>query len=161
VAAPPQELIAARISHVYDSRHAYVRASFSASQDVWDAPNVLTVVCENPDYEEPMTATARNDNAQSALSTVRRGMEIVQVELIDNIASQAELERYAARRISELSYASETVEIQTELEAGHGLGDVVGLAMRDREGIYQEAGWSMTLSAGQMMHHTLRRVIYD
>ena len=162
VLEPVPELTAANIRHTYDggSRASIVRRDRSWTTDAWEKPNVFVVICSNPDLEEPLTATAVNDNPQSPLSTLRRGMRVVQVSKIDNIASQAALEEYAARLCSQSALTGETVTIQTAITPGHGVGDVVGLNLGDLQGIFQETGWSVTLGAGQLMRHTLRRVLY-
>lgn len=162
VLEPVPELTAANIKHTYDSsnRASLLRWDNSRTTDAWDKANVFVVICSNPDLDEPLTATAVNDNAFSPLSTFRRGMRVVQVTKVDNIASQADLEDYAARLCSESTRTGETVTVQTAITPDHGVGDVVALNLNDLQGIYQETGWSVTLGTGQLMKHTLRRVLY-
>lgn len=66
--------------------------NFSDEEDIFDAPNVFICVCSNPDLEQPMAATAVNDNPQSRKSTFRRNMRIASLIKVDNIASQEELQ---------------------------------------------------------------------
>lgn len=74
VLQPRQEPSAERIAHTYtDGTPLSVLMPDSESElDIYDAPNVFICTVSNPDLEEPMTATAVNDNPMSALSTVRR-----------------------------------------------------------------------------------------
>ena len=161
VLQPRQEPSAERIAHTYtDGTPLSVLMPDSESElDIYDAPNVFICTVSNPDLEEPMTATAVNDNPTSALSTVRRRRRIPTVVQLDNIASQEELQRYAEHLAFESMLTSKTVTVTTLAEPGHGVGDVVAISRTELSGIYQETGWYLTLSGGQTMSHTLRQVV--
>lgn len=161
VLQPRQEPSAERIAHTYtDGTPLSVLMPDSESElDIYDAPNVFICTVSNPDLEEPMTATAVNDNPISALSTVRRRRRIPTIVQLDNIASQEELQRYAEHLAFESMLASKTVTVTTLAEPGHGVGDVVAISRPELSGIYQETGWYLTLSGGQTMSHTLRQVV--
>lgn len=116
--------------------------------DIYDAPNVFICTVSNPDLEEPMTATAVNDNPMSALSTVRRRRRIPTVVQLDNIASQEELQRYAEHLAFESMLTSKTVTVTTLAEPGHGVGDVVAVS---RDGAERD------LSGDRLVPDSLRR----
>ena len=128
---------------------------------VFNAPNVFLCVCSNPDKTDVMTATAENTNPQSALSIARRGRRIVQVTKLDNIASQEELQAYAERLRNESMITGETFRIQTALQPGHGVNDVVAFHHGEETAICIEKSWSMSLTAGGTMSHTLEKVVYN
>lgn len=159
-AQPTKEASGSNIKHRYSPKEAKVSREYSSTLDIYDTPNVFTVICSNPDFEEPMYATVENNSMNSPISIPRRGMRVVKVYQVNNIASQEALEEYAQILKYESMMASQTVTITTELEPGHGVGDTVALNLDEHQGIYVEEGWSMTLGAGQKMKHTLRRVIY-
>lgn len=157
---PKTEASPGSYDHVYTPSVARIVDTYSLTTDLFDKPNVFTVVCSNPDLEECLYSTMANENLSSPLSIGRRGMRVVKLYKVDNIASQEALDDYARSLRYESMLGSEEVTITTELEAGHGIGDTVALDHRGHQGIYVEEGWSMTLGAGQKMEHTLRRVIY-
>lgn len=130
------------------------------TQDLYNAPNVFTVICENADKSSILSATAINDNPVSPLSTVRRGRRIHSFTKVDNIADQAALEEYANLLRWESMGIGETVVATTALLPGFGLGDIVGLVYKNVNGVYLSAGWTMELVTGGSMTHTLKRVVY-
>ena len=150
----------AEIAHVYsDSGARILRPGYAATMDVFDAPNVFLAIVENPDYPEPMRASAENDAPTSPLSTISRGLRIPEVIRLDNIADQAALQAYVNRRRDESMQAAETVELGTVNEPGHGVGDVAAVSLGALAGLYREESWEMTLAAGETMTHTLRRTV--
>lgn len=161
VLRPRKSLDAAEIDHSYsaDDRLSLVRPTATSETDVFSQPNVFVVICSNPDLSAPMIATAVNDNPLSDLSTFRRGRRIAQVYKVDNIASQEDLQAYAQNLCNMSILQSEIVTVETAIHPGHGVNDIVALHHPLASGIYRETAWSMTLSPGQSMTHTLRRII--
>lgn len=133
--------------------------NFSDEEDIFDAPNVFICVCSNPDLEQPMVATAVNDNPQSRKSTFRRNMRIASLIKVDNIASQEELQAYADRMRNESLLSTRAITFYTLNDPGHGIGDVLALTHDDIGGIYLETGWQMQLSAGSLMTHSAKRTV--
>ncbi len=135
--------------------------SITNEVDVFDAPNVFICVCSNPDKDDVMIARAENTNPQSALSIARRGRRIVHMEKVDNIASQIELQAYADRMRNESMITGETFRIQTALQPGHGVNDVVAFHHADVTAVCLERSWSMSLGVGGTMQHSLKKVVYN
>ncbi len=133
--------------------------NFSDEEDIFNAPNVFICVCSNPDLEQPMVATAVNDNPQSRKSTFRRNMRIASLIKVDNIASQEELQAYADRMRNESLLSARAITFYTLNDPGHGIGDVLALTHDDIGGIYLETGWQMQLSAGSLMTHSAKRTV--
>lgn len=127
--------------------------------DIFDAPNVFIAVCSNPDLEEPMVATAVNDNPMSSLSVFRRGRRIVKTYKVDNIPDQKELQAYADMLATNGMIASEVATISTANLPDHGVFDTVAITHPDIEGIFQEVSWSLVLAPGQTMIHKIRRSV--
>lgn len=157
---PTVEASANNIKHTYSSRSAHISRGYTSSTDIFNIPNVFTVVCSNPDFDSPMHATVENTSMGSPTSIPNRGMRIVKTYLVNNIASQKALEEYAQTLKYNSMMASQTISIETDLEPNHGVGDIVALDIDEHQGIYIEEGWSMTLGPGKKMKHTLRRVMY-
>ena len=136
-------------------------AGIRKTTDVYQAPNVFVFICSNPDNDQPMTATAENTNPQSPLSTIRRGRRIVMVEMIDNIASQNDLQAYADNLLFESMTAGEVITIESDLLQNVGVNDVVAIKYDDLSGVCLERGWTMRLSPGGRMTHELQRVVLN
>lgn len=158
---PVQNPDAGNIKRFYDSDTSVslLSPACQSELDIYDKPNVYVVVCSNPDNDEPMTATAVNDNPLSSLSTLKRKRRIVQVLKVDNIADQKALQEYAQRLCNDSMLSSETVTIRTSPVSAPGLNDTVALYHPDITGIYQETAWSLTMQPGASMTHTLRRSV--
>ena len=151
------------IQHTLDGSdvRSLLLPQISREADIYQAPNVFVVSVGNPDKGTNMTATAVNDYVNSPLSVQRRGRRIVKFIKLNNIASQAELQKYADLQVRESMYVGETIEITTGLFPGYGVGDVVALSMGDVFAICVEQSWDMRLQVGGDMRHTLERVVYQ
>ena len=161
---PYQEPSAAAIDWRYGTTEIFLPAqhpgpNWSEESDIFDAPNVFVVTCNNPDMDAAMVATAVNDNPASKKSTFRRGMRITSVERVDNIASQEELQAYADKLRNESMLSARTITFYTLNEPGHGVGDVIALTHDDIGGIYLETGWNITMQAGSLMTHSAKRTV--
>lgn len=151
-----------KIDHAYSSSDVRLRpitADHTQSIDVFNTPNVFTRICSNPDLPEPLVATAVNDSPTSSVSTFRRGMRIVDVGKVDNIASQDELQALVNRLRNESMYATKEITFYTLNEGGHGVGDICSIDDPDIGGIWEETAWSIQLAAGAVMQHTARKVV--
>ena len=161
---PYQEPSAQNIDWAYGTTELFLPErhpgpDWSDEEDLFDAPNVFICVCSNPDLEQPMVATAVNDNPQSRKSTFRRNMRIASLVKVDNIASQEELQAYADRMRNESLLSARAITFYTINDPGHGIGDVLALTHDDIGGIYLETGWQMQLSAGSLMTHSAKRTV--
>lgn len=127
--------------------------------DIIDAPNVFVCFCSNADKSAPMRAVAENTNPQSPLSIARRGRRIVKLIKVNNIPSQEALQTYANRQVTDSLLAGEVLTVQTRLLPGFGVGDVTAIRYGDLMTICKETAWSMDLSVGGQMTHTLQRTV--
>ena len=155
-AAPSAE----NIAHHYGlhGRAAKLLATeYSVELDVWSKPNVFIAVLSNPELE-PETATAVNDFPQSRLSVLRRGMRIPQVVKVSNIAAD-ELQAFADRLRDEGMQTGEYVSVSSPAYPDHGVADIVALELPELHGIFRETAWSVSMRAGDMMTHTLERMV--
>lgn len=150
---------ASNIDHEYSQGLRLLSRQASRETDAFDAPNVFVAICSNPDFDAPMSATSVNDSPSSALSTVSRGRRIVSVTNVDNIPDQKSLQDYADRLKMDSMLSTETITVYTANVPGHSVRDTVALWHPELSGIYQEIGWSLVLSEGQRMLHTLRKEV--
>lgn len=151
----------ASIAHTYGvgSGARLVTPQISAQLDLFDRPNVIICILENPEYPEPLIASSVNDSPSSALSTVRRGIRIPQIVKVDNIADADELQAYADRLRNESMQTSEYLDVESGIQPGHNIADTVALIGLEREGIFRELSWSFPLSAGSKMNHRLEKAV--
>jgi hypothetical protein len=163
--SPHQEPSASRIAHRYSSKQSRAGARIMVEKqiesDAFDVPNVIIALCSNPELPQRLIARAENNSPTSKTSTVRRGIEIVHVENIENIASQAALQQLADRLRNDAMFATSTITFSSQAEPGHGAYDIVSIDADSLcSGIYEETSWSLSMSAGAPMQHTaVRRVI--
>lgn len=161
---------AANIQHVLDNTDpkTMIYPSIANEMDVYNAPNVFMCVCSNADKSGPMVAIAENTNPQSPLSVQRRGRRIAKVVNVSNIASQSELQKYADDLRNKSMITGETITVKTGLMPDFGVNDVTAIRyVRDNNGLNQdevfdiclEKAWSMSLTAGGQMTHTLEKVV--
>lgn len=138
----------------------FLSPNHSIESDIFNKPNVFICICSNPDLGAPLTATAVNDNPQSPLSVQRRGRRISELVKVNNIASQTELQSYARQLVFDSMTSSDTITVRTGLLPGFGVEDVVALLDDDATGICVEKSWTMELTSGGKMTHTLGKVGY-
>lgn len=160
---PVKQATAANIDHVLDDTkiESMLSDTISRDMDAYNAPNVFLCICSNADKAAPMVAKAENTNPESPLSISRRGRRITQVVQVDNIASQAALQVYANRLVTDSMMSGETIRIQTALLPGFGVGDVVALRYGGLLALAIERSWNMSLSTGGKMQHTLEKVMMN
>ena len=163
VLEPVSTPTATNIEHTLDDTNvkSLLLPQMTAQTDVYNAPNVFIVVCSNPDKSGPMVATAENTNPQSPLSIDRRGRSIVSFQNVNNIASQAELQEYANRLRNNSMIRGETIEVTTGLLPGFGVNDVTAIKYGELFAVCLERQWTMKLTAGGDMKHTLEKVVIN
>ena len=152
---------AVNISHILDDTkiESLLLPGIQSETDVLAAPNVFICICSNADKDEAMMAVAENTNPQSPLSIARRGRRITKVIRINNISSQEALQVYATRQVSDSMMAGEVITVKTCLLPGFGVGDVTAIRYGDLMAICREAEWTMELTVGGAMTHTLERTV--
>ena len=151
------------IEHILDenSIESLMIPGITSSTDFYSQPNVFLCICSNSDKAAGMAAMAENANPQSPLSIARRGRRIMKVVRLNNIASQAELQLYADRMVTDSLLKGEVLSVSTCLLPGYGVGDVIALRYGELSAICTESRWSMDLSPGGQMQHTLERAVMN
>lgn len=148
------------VSHIYRTdEQSIVFSQMSDEADYYKTPNVFIAVCSNPDLQQDYRSEYVNNNSKSILSTVRRGRRIVsEIYRPEMITSQKELDEYVRRKAFEASQVYRKIQIQTALVPTHGNGDVILLDCGELKGVHLETAWSMELTAGAQMSHTLQKL---
>lgn len=149
------------IQHTYtQGAYSIVSADASVTTDYFSKANVFRAVCDSPDLDEPLVATAENSDPNSPYSTATLGVRILQTEKVDGVPDLATLQERAENMLTKSLQTTETVTFETALCPVHGSWDTVGLVIDGVAGIYTETGWSMTLDASGVMQHTAERVVF-
>lgn len=159
-----QHVLSDRAPDLRNSREAKlirIYPGFSRETDIFQSPNVFVCVCSNADKSSDMIAKAVNDNPQSPLSVQRRGRRVVKVIHVNNIASQADLQTYAERMLSDSMMTGETMQVETTLLPGFGVDDVTALQYGTEMSICRETDWTMQLMPGGKMTHVLEKVVLN
>lgn len=128
--------------------------------DLFNVPNAWVLIASRPEAP-PLVARYVNDNPNSITSTIARGRIITDVREENDITVQATLNAKVIRVANEASQIYERIEFNTALMPFHQNSDVYdleinGLAVKDK---YSELSWSMELSPGSLMRHTVRRSV--
>ena len=142
-----------------DIRRLPFSPEMTGKTDIFNAPNVFVVVCSNGDFSKGYRAVAENDSPISSKSTFRRGIRIVQVVHVNQFSDMAALQGYANRLRDESMISNYQLNLEVPAEPGHGVGDIIGLDDPERGGIYEEASWSLTLGAGNMMRINAQKMV--
>jgi len=140
----------------YYSSDSMMLDDSSIRLELFDAPNVFKCVCANPDKSDILIATKTNNNPASPFSVVNRGMEILSVTEVDNIASQTELDDYAQILCNESMFSGKEMNLTTLIRSDCSCRDVVAINHPDYTGICIENEWSITLETGGTMTHVLQ-----
>lgn len=147
------------IDHTYRADgESIITADYSYSDDSFDKANVFKLYCQNPEFEEPLSATAVNDDDASPFSTISLGARVLYVESVDNVPDQATLQAKADEMMRKSKYRTEMVEFTTAIVPGHQTYDTLAIDNGEITGIYREVEWTMRLAAGEYMTHRAERV---
>lgn len=111
---PKQEMSALQPVWTYnDDNSSILHASVSLSHDLYGIPNVVEVLCTNPNTNEVYHVFARNDDPNSPTSTKARGREIIYRDTDPSIVGTADNEKrvqeYAELLLRDLSVVEKTI----------------------------------------------------
>lgn len=160
---PASSPSAQNIDHMLDDTkiESLLMPRISKQTNLYNKPNAFVCICSNADKEDGMVAIGENTNPQSPLSISRRGRKITQTVQVPNTPSQAALQLYADRMVTDSLTSGETITVTTALIPGFGVGDVTAIKYGDLMAICIERNWSMDLKVGGLMSHTLERVVLN
>lgn len=127
--------------------------------DQFNIPNVFVRVLSRP--ERYLKSIYVNNDADSPISTVNRGYNIVDFDTVDDIANQAALDQLTVRQATEMSQVFGEVELVTAIMPHHSFLDCLyiehkGLLIDD---VFVESQWEMRLDSQADMKHMCRKVV--
>ena len=144
-----------------DDEMSIVNPGSEEELDLFDLPNVFTVVIANPDTEEEFISTVENNNPNHPRSIANLGRRVVRFEEKDDIADQESLDAYVERLAFESSQIYGRVKFTTAIMPFHSYSNVLRI-INKKLGIndkYAEVSWKLNLEAGANMEHECRRVV--
>lgn len=128
--------------------------------NVFDIPNKWIRYTENADTPYLISIVV-NDNPDSPYSTVSRNRFIVDTQVVEDIASQAELNAYTKRIASKSMQRLEKVTFYSLNMPGHNYRELLWLNVPSYniEDRYIETAWQMDLKPGGLMTHVCEKVV--
>lgn len=127
-----------------------VETSLSVERDWFDCPNVFRATLNE------MSATARDDDPDSALSTVNRGREIWAQDEAD-LSDSETLAEYAARMLKEAQDVSETAKFTRRYLPNVNVGDYVRIDYPQLQGVFKVSSQSIELSYNGRTSEVVKR----
>lgn len=120
-----------------------IEVSVSDERDIFTVPNVLRVTLDGS------AATARDDDPDSAYSTVNRGREIWKQEAA-KLAAGESLGEYALRRLKELQNPSRSLSYSRRFQPDVGVNDLVSIVYPKQNigDVFRVLSQTITLSHG-------------
>ena len=147
------------IGYIYrDDEFSVMTPEIEIETDWWNVPNIIKRTVSRPDID-PMTAKWINNNPGDKMSTISRGMHIIDSKTENLAASQTELQKYVDRLGFEARQISQTVMIETMNMPNHIVYDTVEIRRKEIGGVFAETSWTMNLSPGELMKHKIKRLV--
>jgi len=127
------------IKAVFSPDADMIEPKLSVENDWYSCPNVFRAIMDG------MVAVARDDSADSRLSTISRGREIWQEETDCDLSGSETLSAYAIRRLKELQNPSKTVSYDRRYNPDVAIGSYVRLNYPQISGTVKVTSQSVTL----------------
>ena len=140
----------------YNEQNSTIIDSIETDTDIYSLPNVIIGYTSSPDSDEVLQYKRVNNNPESAISTVRRGYNVVQTYQFDDCPDLATLTEAVNYKFLEATQATETATVITMPDGDHIYGSYVGLGQRDTSNLFREVGWSIEFG-GKMTHNLQRK----
>lgn len=146
------------VGYVYEANQLSVLLGEpNTTIDFWQVPNIFKRVVSHPVVGE-MVSIYINDNPTDLFSTYNRH-EIVDTQIIENIANQIELDNLTRKAAFEAKQVTQEVAFNTLIMPQHGVGDILELRHDKLKGIFVEQGYTIQLKSGGVMSHRVKRLV--
>lgn len=125
-----------------------------------DVPNIVTVVVSQPD-RPVIVGTARNDNPDSPTSTVNAPENVYVSSDNEDVTTQEQATARARNLLAELSQIYETIAFDSAFVPLHGENTILGITYTDLDvsAVFSETEWKISLTPGELMSHSARRLV--
>jgi hypothetical protein len=153
----------APVEYTYqDNDESVIMRPVKQSCDVYSIPNKWVFVVSDPD-RPALRSSYVNDNVNSKLSTVNRGLTKVDYRAVD-AADQATLDSLVQRAATDAMSIFETVVWQSWPMPFHSFQTMYSFAYTNSSqlkvsGNYREQEWSFDLKEDAVMNHSARKTV--
>ena len=147
------------VGYVYEAnRMSVMTDDIESITDYWKVPNVFKRTVSRPDVGE-LTSIYKNEDPTNPFSTVSRGFEIVDNQLVDNVANQIELDNLTRKAAFNANQVYQEVTFYTLNMPHHENDDILDLRHPSLKGIFMSKHYSITLKSGSLMTHRAKRLV--
>ena len=129
-----------------------IEKSFEKTRDWFKCPNVFRASSGDS------VAVARDDDPNSALSTVVRGREKTTIETDVTLASDEGIAEYAKRRLSEEQQIAESADYARRFIPGIHVGDTVRINYKRLQGDYEVVSQDISLTYNAQTQEKVERI---
>ena len=140
----------------YNTKNSTIIDDIQTDTDIYALPNVVVGYRSSPDNNQVLRYKRENNNPDSAISTVRRGYDVVAVYQFDDCPDLATLTEAVNYKYLEATQATEKATVVTMPDGDHAYGSYIGLGQGDTNTLYREVGWSIEFG-GKMTHNLERK----
>ncbi|SDI19478.1 hypothetical protein SAMN05192534_12461 [Alteribacillus persepolensis] len=146
--------------YTYETNHlSVITPGATSTEDYFSVPNQWVGIVSEPD-RVPLTYTYENTKEDSPTSIPSRGRTITKYIDTDSVDLEA-LQGTVQKQAYQDSQIAAEMKLNTAIMPMHSYNDIIRVK-HDKLGIdakFQEVAWSMPLSAGGTMSHTIKEVI--
>lgn len=133
-------------------------ATATSQIDTYNVPNRVVLTVSQPD-QTVLTSVLSNTNPKSPTSTVVQNRIITESFTDVQATSQYSLNLLARKKLAEVSQPTDTVTFSTLISPLHGYGSAVSFDYGSKTDTYFEVGYTLPLTAGELMNVTIRRSV--
>lgn len=126
--------------------------------DYWKVPNVFKRTVSNSDVGT-LVSIYKNEDPLSEFSINKRGFEIVDNKLVDNVANQIELDNLTRKAAFNANQIYQEVTFYTLNMPQHEAFEVLDLRANNLNGIFVEQHYNIRLERGSLMTHRVKRLV--
>ena len=149
----------ANVSYIYeDNDMSVLSGGVESMVDYWKVANKFKRVVSHPTLGE-MVSVYVNEDPTSDFSTVKRGLEITDVKIIDSVANQVELDNLTKKAAFTANQVYQEVTFQTLNMPMHEDFEVLDLRADNLTGIFVEQHFNIKLEKGSLMTHRVKRLV--
>lgn len=143
--------------YVYSDDNSTLIDSIKRDTDIYSLPNVVIGFTSSPDAISSLRYQRVNSDPTSAISTVRRGYNVVETIELNDCPNYSVLQQVVNNRFVNVTQATETATVITMPDGNHLYGSFVSIGENTLNEVFREVGWSIEFG-GQMIHNLERRV---
>lgn len=140
----------------YNEQNSTIIDQIESDTDIYKLPNVVIGYTSSPDTGTVLKYSRTNSDPESAISTTRRGYNVVAAYQFDDCPDLATLTEAVNYKFMEATQATEKATVVTMPDGNHIYGSYVGLGQNGKSDLFREVGWSIEFG-GKMTHNLERK----